>query len=61
MMPIEKVPLRIKFFQINLSDCLCDGEFKGEMKRRTYEQVLFSPATDNDFNISGNLLIHLLK
>ena len=31
-----------------------DGEFKGEMKRRVFEkQVLLSPATNNDFNISG--------
>jgi cytochrome c-type biogenesis protein CcsB len=30
-----------------------DGEFKGEMKRRVFEkQVLFSPATNNDFSIS---------
>ena len=31
-----------------------DGEFKGEMKRRVFEkQVLLSPATNNDFSISG--------
>lgn len=31
-----------------------DGEFKGEMKRRVFEkQVLLSPATNNNFSISG--------
>ena len=31
-----------------------DGEYKGEMKRKTYEKwQYFSPVTDNDFSING--------
>lgn len=31
-----------------------DGEYKGEMKRRVFEEsLLLSPVTNNDFNISG--------
>ncbi|WP_281310002.1 cytochrome c biogenesis protein CcsA [Flavobacterium flavigenum] len=31
-----------------------DGEYKGEMKRRTFEKsLLFSPVTNNDFTLSG--------
>jgi cytochrome c-type biogenesis protein CcsB len=31
-----------------------DGEYKGEMKRRVFEKnLLLSPVTNNDFNISG--------
>lgn len=31
-----------------------DGEYKGEMKRRVFEKsLLLSPATNNDFSISG--------
>ena len=31
-----------------------DGEYKGEMKRRVFEQpLLMSPVTNNDFSISG--------
>ncbi|MFC5978929.1 cytochrome c biogenesis protein CcsA [Flavobacterium salmonis] len=31
-----------------------DGEYKGEMKRRTFEEsYLFSPVTNNDFTLSG--------
>ena len=31
-----------------------DGEYKGEMKRRVFEKsLLLSPATTNDFSISG--------
>lgn len=31
-----------------------DGEYKGEMKRRTFEKsLLFSPVTNNDFSLSG--------
>ncbi len=31
-----------------------DGEFKGEMRRRVFEEkVLFSPVTSNDFSFSG--------
>ncbi|HTG67566.1 MAG TPA: hypothetical protein VL859_14440, partial [Flavobacterium sp.] len=31
-----------------------DGEYKGEMKRRTFEKpVLLSPVTNNDFAVSG--------
>jgi hypothetical protein len=51
------VPLNQIFSDKTFLTVFVDGEFKGEMKRRTYEKVLFSPATDNDFNISGNLLI----
>lgn len=31
-----------------------DGEYKGEMKRRVFEEnLLLSPVTNNDFNVSG--------
>nr|WP_294922038.1 cytochrome c biogenesis protein CcsA [uncultured Flavobacterium sp.] len=31
-----------------------DGEYKGEMKRRTFEKsLLFSPVTNNDFTLTG--------
>ncbi|MEO8253920.1 MAG: cytochrome c biogenesis protein ResB, partial [Flavobacterium sp.] len=32
-----------------------DGEYKGEMKRRVFEEhVLFSPVTNNNFSVSGD-------
>lgn len=34
---------------------LVDGEYQGEMKRRTFEKwQYFSPVTDNDFSIKGD-------
>ncbi len=55
MMPIREGAAENQIFSDKtFLTVFVDGEFKGEMKRRTYEkQVLLSPATNNDFNISG--------
>ena len=55
MMPIREGAAENQIFSDKtFLTVFVDGEFKGEMKRRTYyKQVLLSPATNNDFNISG--------
>ena len=55
MMPIREGAAENQIFSDKtFLTVFVDGEFKGDMKRRTYEkQLLLSPATNNDFNISG--------
>ncbi|RTY92146.1 cytochrome C biogenesis protein [Flavobacterium sp. RSP46] len=55
MMPIREGAAENQIFSDKTYLTLfVDGEFKGEMKRRVFEkQVLLSPATSNNFSISG--------
>ena len=55
MMPIREGAAENQIFSDKtFLTVFVDGEFKGEMKRRVFEkQVLLSPATNNDFSISG--------
>ncbi|RTY84488.1 cytochrome C biogenesis protein [Flavobacterium sp. ZB4P23] len=55
MMPIREGAAENQIFSDKTYLTLfVDGEFKGEMKRRVFEkQVLLSPATNNNFSISG--------
>jgi cytochrome c-type biogenesis protein CcsB len=55
MMPIREGAAENQIFSDKtFLTVFADGEFKGEMKRRVFEkQVLLSPATNNDFSISG--------
>jgi hypothetical protein len=55
MMPIREGAAENQIFSDKTYLTLfVDGEFKGEMKRRTFEKkLLLSPATNNDFSISG--------
>ena len=55
MMPIREGAAENQIFSDKTYLTLfVDGEFKGDMKRRTYEEkVLLSPATNNDFSITG--------
>nr|WP_315179225.1 cytochrome c biogenesis protein CcsA [uncultured Flavobacterium sp.] len=55
MMPIREGAAENQVFSDKtFLTVFADGEYKGEMKRRVFEkQVLLSPATNNDFSISG--------
>lgn len=55
MMPIREGAAENQIFSDKTYLTLfVDGEFKGEMKRRVFEKkVLLSPATNNNFSISG--------
>jgi cytochrome c-type biogenesis protein CcsB len=55
MMPIREGAAENQIFSDKTYLTLfVDGEFKGEMKRRVFEkQLLLSPATNNNFNMSG--------
>lgn len=55
MMPIREGASENQIFsEKTFLTVFVDGEFKGEMKRRVFEkQVLLSPATNNNFSISG--------
>ncbi len=55
MMPIREGAAENQVFtDKKFLTVFADGEYKGEMKRRVFEkQVLLSPATNNDFSISG--------
>lgn len=54
MMPIREGASENQIFSDKtFLTIFADGEYKGEMKRRTFEkQVLLSPATNNNFKIS---------
>ena len=56
MMPIREGASENQIFSDKtFLTIFADGEYKGEMKRRVFEkQVLLSPATNNNFSISGN-------
>ena len=55
MMPIREGASENQIFSDKtFLTIFADGEYKGEMKRRVFEkQVLLSPATNNNFSISG--------
>ena len=55
MMPIREGASENQMFSDKtFLTIFADGEYKGEMKRRVFEkQVLLSPATNNNFSISG--------
>lgn len=55
MMPIREGESSTQIFSDKTYlNVFIDGNYKGEMKRRTFEkQLLLSPVTDNDFNIDG--------
>ncbi|RTZ05844.1 cytochrome c biogenesis protein CcsA [Flavobacterium sp. GSP6] len=55
MMPIREGAAENQIFSDKTYLTLfVDGEFKGEMKRRVFEKkVLLSPATNNNFSVSG--------
>ncbi|TDE53451.1 cytochrome c biogenesis protein CcsA [Flavobacterium sp. GT3P67] len=55
MMPIREGATENQIFSDKtFLTVFADGEYNGEMKRRVFEeQVLLSPATNNDFSISG--------
>jgi hypothetical protein len=42
-----KVLLKISFTLINLLTVYVDGEYKGEMKRRVFENRCYIPVTNN--------------
>jgi cytochrome c-type biogenesis protein CcsB len=54
MMPIREQTAENRFYSDKtFLTVLVDGEHKGQMKRRIYEKpLLFSPVTNNDFNMS---------
>ncbi|MCG2612478.1 cytochrome c biogenesis protein CcsA [Flavobacterium sp. SM15] len=55
MMPIREGESSTQIFSDKTYlNVFIDGNYKGEMKRRTFEkQLLLSPVTDNDFSING--------
>jgi cytochrome c-type biogenesis protein CcsB len=55
MMPIREGETANEFFSDRtFITVLVDGEYKGEMKRKSHEKALIlSPATNNDFSIGG--------
>ena len=56
MMPIREGASENQIFsEKTFLTVFADGEYKGEMKRRTFEkQLLLSPATNNNFSMSEN-------
>ena len=55
VMPIREGATESQFYSDKtFLTIFVDGEYKGEMKRRTFEKaVLLSPVTNNDFSVSG--------
>lgn len=55
VMPIREGATESQFYSDKtFLTVFVDGEYKGEMKRRTFEKaVLLSPVTNNDFSVSG--------
>ena len=56
MMPIREGAAENQFYSDKTFLTLfVDGEYKGEMKRRTFEKpLLLSPVTNNDFKMAGD-------
>ena len=56
MMPIREGETEKQFYSDRTYlTILVDGDYKGDMKRLTFEKsILFSPVTNNDFTISEN-------
>lgn len=56
MMPIkEKETVNQIFSEKPHVTALVDGDYKGEIRRRTFEkELLLSPVTDNDFTLKGD-------
>ncbi|MGA9638304.1 cytochrome c biogenesis protein ResB, partial [Flavobacterium sp.] len=55
MMPIREGAAENQFYSDKtFLTVMVDGDYKGEMKRKTFEKPLFlSPATNNNFTLSG--------
>ena len=56
MMPIREGASENKFYSDKMFlTLLVDGEYQGQMRRRTFEKILLlSPVTNNNFSISDN-------